>query len=190
MTCELEYAEKYYDDGSSVMNQLRHISGFRDPVWFTSFASRRVIHYKIQRSGETWDRYRLVCDQDRSGGDCAKLLAEHAGLVAYGSNSQQPFTVPHMLFSTSSQLVVGLPSGLLRALTLGAFDLLPLIFVKFEFDAQDEMTVRLEAHADRWENYMADFNNVDVSWISVPMALQAALAYTALMNAGVRHPEN
>ena len=130
--------------------------------WKTSLVQKQTVHFKVRRvlegqsddsysyeapaSTQRWGDYEIRCDESATpGGDCSALLARGASLVAYGTCATPPFSPAHMLLSSSSSLTVVLPPGLLRYLTMNAFNYEPLIFVSFCFDRDDQHTVDTEA---------------------------------------------
>ena len=149
-----------------------------EQCFYESLVQKQTIRFKVRRVAQRYDQYVMECDLSSAPNqDCYGALAEAEGMVAYGGPIYKPFSSAHMLFSTSSPLLYVLPGGILRALTLNAVDLVPLLYVEFMFDDNDDRTVQLEGESTP--------EGQSVSHSIMPIVLQSSLAYSALVNAGI-----
>eukprot|EP00931_Biecheleriopsis_adriatica_P061620 TRINITY_DN37058_c0_g1_i1.p1 TRINITY_DN37058_c0_g1~~TRINITY_DN37058_c0_g1_i1.p1 ORF type:complete len:758 (+),score=108.44 TRINITY_DN37058_c0_g1_i1:71-2275(+) len=136
----------------------------------TSLAEFPRAYYSLVTSGTTqWDAsFEAICDTARTaGGDCTALIQSGAPLIAFGNTFAEPFSNDHMLMSTSSAIVLGLPRDMVSGLTLGAYSGLPQLGVFFSYDEDDENTA-------------AWLQNHDALWL-----MEASFAYQVLTEADV-----
>ena len=101
--------------------------------------------FDVQHDPSKTRQLSLRCDKASTpGGDCFKFIQQRSSLMVFGSTAAEPsagltYRSPYssfVLYASSSLLIRALPANLVRALTLGAYDLRPRVGVIFNIDSR------------------------------------------------------